>query len=61
MITNEGILDLITTDYLLAASVYVGYRSQHPDENTVENVKKELQENNIDINQLVKWPTDHCQ
>jgi hypothetical protein len=38
----------------------VAYRSFRPDEETVEEVKQKLQENNIDINQLVEWPEDHC-
>jgi hypothetical protein len=41
--------------------VYVGYRIQHPDEETVEIVRQELKEHNIDINKLLEWPTNHCQ
>jgi hypothetical protein len=40
--------------------LYVAYRRQHPDKATVERVKKEVQENNIDINQLAEYKTDHC-
>jgi hypothetical protein len=39
----------------------VVYRSQHPDEETVKEVLKELKENNIDVSQLVEYGTDHCQ
>jgi hypothetical protein len=39
----------------------VSYRKQHPDKKTKERVLKELQENNIDVNQLVDWPAEHCQ
>jgi len=46
---------------MLAAYVYVALRSQHPDEATVKEVLKELQENNIDISQLVGMKADHCQ
>ena len=38
----------------------MGYRTYHPDEETVEEVKQKLQENNIDINELLEWPVDHC-
>ena len=46
---------------MLAAPLYVGYRTYLPDEGTVDTVKQKLQENNIDISQLVAWPVDHCQ
>jgi len=39
----------------------VSYRSQHPDEETREKVRKELKENNINASQLVEYKTDHCQ
>jgi hypothetical protein len=58
---NQGILNHATSDNLLTAFIYVAYRSQHPDEETVKEVLKKLQENNIDISQLVYLPTDHCQ
>jgi hypothetical protein len=32
------------------------YRSQHPEEATVQDVLMELQQNNIDDSQLVEWP-----
>jgi len=46
--------------YLLAAAVYVGFQSRHPDEETVNEVHRELQENNIDVSHLVQWTADHC-
>jgi hypothetical protein len=36
------------------------YRSGNPDEETVKDVLKELQENNINISQFVKYIADHC-
>jgi len=42
-------------------SVYVAFQSRLPDEETVNEVHRELQENNIDVSQLVQWRTDHCQ
>jgi len=45
---------------LLAASVYVGYRSPHPDQETVNDVNREMQEKNVDASQLVDWSADHC-
>jgi len=53
-------LSLTTADYLLAAMVYVTYRSRHPDKETREKVMKKLKENNIDVSQLVEFKTDHC-
>ena len=45
---------------MLADTLYVGYRTYLPDEETVNIVKHKLQENNIDISQLEEWPVDHC-
>jgi len=52
---------LTTADYLFAVTVYVAFRSILPDEETMEQVKKDLLENNIDITQLKKVTTNHCQ
>jgi len=38
----------------------VSFRSPHPDEATVQEVKEKLQENNIHFNELEEWKTDHC-
>jgi hypothetical protein len=38
----------------------VAYRSSHPDEETVKDVLKALQENNIDVSQLLEYSADHC-
>ena len=52
---------LTTTTNMLAEPIYVAYRTYLPDERTVNEVKQKLEENNIDIEQLVEWPVDHCQ
>jgi hypothetical protein len=54
-------LCLSTTNILFTAYVYGEYRSKHSDQNTVKDVLKDLQENNIDVSQLVMWPKDNCQ
>jgi beta-lactamase superfamily II metal-dependent hydrolase len=59
-VPHQGILNQTTSDFLLPAYIYVGYRSQHPDQQTVEEVVKKLQENNIDVSVLVAFPIDHC-
>jgi hypothetical protein len=46
---------------VLAVSVYVAFRSRYPEEATVEEVLKKLQESNIDTSQFVKLTVDHCQ
>ena len=38
---------------MFADPLYVGYRTYHPDNETVEEVKQKLQENNIDVIQLL--------
>jgi hypothetical protein len=53
-------LYLTTAIYLLAAYVHVSFRTQHPEKETLKDVMKELQKNNIDFTQLVEWKTDHC-
>jgi len=45
---------------MIAADVYVGFRSKHPDNETLSDVLKDLQENHIDVSQLVSYRTDHC-
>jgi hypothetical protein len=60
VITYKEILNLTSDDNLIAAYYYVAYRSPFPDQETVERVKKELKENNIDINQLVEFQTVKC-
>ena len=60
-ITRKWNLNLKTTDNLLAANVYVSFRSKNPDEATVKEVLKELQNNNVDISQLLELKADHCQ
>jgi len=42
-------------------AVYVGFRSRHPDEETVNEVHRKLQENNIDVSQLVDWTAHNCE
>jgi len=54
-------LNISNADYLLAAFIHVTFRRSHPDEETVEEVKKELQKNNIDVSKMVKWRANHCQ
>jgi hypothetical protein len=39
----------------------VSYRTPHPDEDTVKEVKKVLQKNNIDVSKMVKFKGDDCQ
>ena len=56
-----AILSVTNVAYLLAASVNVGFQSRHPDEETVNDVHRELQENNIDVSQLVQRTADHCE
>jgi hypothetical protein len=40
--------------------VYVGYRKPFPDEETVNLVKKDLKENNIEYSQLADWSMENC-
>jgi len=41
-------------------TIYVAYRSKQPDEGTVNDVRRHLQDNNIDVNQMVEFGGNHC-
>jgi hypothetical protein len=45
---------------LFAVSVYVLYRSPRPDEETVNEVNRKMQELNVDTSHLVDLSADHC-
>jgi hypothetical protein len=45
---------------LLAVHLYVLFRSQNPDNTTMNTVMKALQDNNIDTSQMVELKADHC-
>jgi len=38
----------------------VWYRSPHPDQETVNEVNRVMQEKNVDTSQLVDLSADHC-
>jgi hypothetical protein len=46
---------------LLADIFGVAFHTSDPDKSTLENVKRDLQENGIDITQLPFRTRDHCQ
>jgi hypothetical protein len=48
-------------DSLLAANVYVAYRSKKLDKTTEKIVLKKLQENKINVKKLEKMSFKHCQ
>ena len=52
---------LTTADNLLAVNVCVYFRSPHPEEATVKDMLKELQDKNIDVKQLEISSGNHCQ
>jgi len=52
---------LTTADYLFAVTVFVAFRSTHPDILRMLLVVKKLLENNIDITELQAATADHCQ
>ena len=61
VITHQGILNLTTNDNLIAVSVYVAYRKPFPDGGTVDKVKKDLNEINIEYSDLMELPMTNCQ
>jgi len=53
-------LNLTTAINLLAVSVYVLYRTPNPDAATVQLVRNELVEYNINSTQMEDWPLKYC-
>jgi len=53
---------LLLTDVcnLLPVLTFVAFRRAHPDDATMEDVKKALSDNDIDFNQLQDWNADRC-
>jgi len=47
-------------DNLFPVTVYAAYRSPHPDQETVNEVNREMQTRNLDTSQMVDLPADHC-
>jgi hypothetical protein len=45
---------------LSSVCFYVAFRTPNPDQEALNAVKKDLKENGLDFNQLVKWETNHC-
>ena len=45
---------------LLPVLTFVGFRSAHPDNATMEDAKMALSENNIDFSKLQDWNADRC-
>jgi len=41
-------------------ALYVAYRSPHPDQETVNEVHREMQDKNLDTSQLVDWSANYC-
>lgn len=46
---------------LLSAPIYVAFRRDHPDDATMEDMKRALSENDIDFRQLKDWNCGRCQ
>jgi hypothetical protein len=62
VIQLQFLKSLLFTDIcnLFPVSIYVAFRSAHPDDATMEDVKKALIDNNIDFSQLKEWNPDRC-
>jgi hypothetical protein len=45
---------------LLPVLIYVAFRRDHPDNATMENMKKALNDNDIDFHQLKEWNASCC-
>ena len=56
----QASFNLPTAYNLLAAYVYVSFRSQQPDDETVNDAMTDLKAHNIDDSQLVAWPAFPC-
>jgi hypothetical protein len=45
---------------MVSASLYIGFRSQNPEDKTVKDADNALKEYNLNINQFKNRSTDHC-
>jgi uncharacterized membrane protein YgaE (UPF0421/DUF939 family) len=59
-VTHKRNSNVTNTDNLLAAYVYVLFRSQKPDEEKEKKMLRELKDN-LDENNILKFRADHCQ
>ena len=53
-------LNLTIADNLLAAVIYTAYRSRTPDNATQECVRRQLENNDIDVTKLAVFPDNNC-
>jgi hypothetical protein len=56
----RGLRTLTCYSRFFPVCFYVGFRTPNPDEETLNEVKRHLKENELDFNQLVKFDTNHC-
>jgi hypothetical protein len=57
---NSHEVHYYTNMFFFPVCVYVAFRTPNPDEQTLDELKKELRENGLDFNHLVKWENEHC-
>jgi hypothetical protein len=50
----------IRTCLLFPVCIYVAFRTPNPDEETLDDLKKDLEKNDLDFNQFVKFESNHC-
>ena len=61
-IQSQFLESMFLTDfcYLLPVLIYVAFRSAHPDDATMKDVKKALRDDNINFSQLKYWNASRC-
>jgi hypothetical protein len=57
---NSNERDSNTTCLLSTGGFYVAFRTPNPDQEALDAVKKDLKENGLEFNQLVKFETNYC-
>jgi hypothetical protein len=55
-----GSLFLTAASHLFPVLIYVAFRSAHPDDVTMKDVKNALNDNDIPFEQLKRWNADRC-
>jgi hypothetical protein len=59
--SGQSLVILVNLAFLFfPVCFYVAFRTPNPDEETLNDVKRHLKENELDFNQLVKFDTNHC-
>jgi hypothetical protein len=53
--------EFYTNIYFFSVCIYIAFRTPNPEEEILDDMKKDLKKYDLDFNQLVKWDVNHCE